>query len=178
MIERTIEKIASALTFVALISLFLMMLQTVADVLATNFFRSPIAGNLEFISFYHMVLVVFLPLAFVDLRQEHITVDLFYLTLPEWLQRVVLVIGYLASAAFFAILTCRTGQDAWRSYQIDEVTMAAVYVTIWPAKTALPVGFAGILATSLLHAVKAFQGRPIVPQQIGAEENNASEAAR
>ena len=58
------------------IALLLMMAQTVIDILMKNLMGAPIEGNLEIMSVYHMVAIVFLPLAIVELKHEHINVDL------------------------------------------------------------------------------------------------------
>jgi len=154
MLLRWIRRLAIVLAALAIMSLFLMMLQTVIDVLASNLAGRPIPGNLEIISVYHMVLVVFLPLAFVELKKEPIAVDLVYRMLPEMLKRCVLVAGYLITATFFGFLAWQTGTDALRSFKMNEMMMGAVFVTIWPAKLALPIGFAAAL---LMVAANAWQ---------------------
>ena len=80
--DRTLLFVARALLFCAGIGLLLMMVQTAADVAADNLWRHPIKGNLEIISVYHMVLVVFLPLAYVELEEQNIQVDLLWQTFP------------------------------------------------------------------------------------------------
>ncbi|GLT11057.1 C4-dicarboxylate ABC transporter permease [Sulfitobacter porphyrae] len=154
MFLRWIRRLAIVLAALAIMSLFLMMLQTVIDVLASNLAGRPIPGNVEIISVYHMVLVVFLPLAFVELKKEPIAVDLVYRMLPEMLKRCVLVAGYLITATFFGFLAWQTGTDALRSFNMNEMMMGAVFVTIWPAKLALPIGFAAAL---LMVAANAWQ---------------------
>ncbi|MFC6762610.1 TRAP transporter small permease [Sulfitobacter porphyrae] len=131
MFLRWIRRLAIVLAALAIMSLFLMMLQTVIDVLASNLAGRPIPGNVEIISVYHMVLVVFLPLAFVELKKEPIAVDLVYRMLPEMLKRCVLVVSYLITATFFGFLAWQTGTDALRSFNMNEMMMGAVFVTIW-----------------------------------------------
>lgn len=156
MIDKLLYRLSRLLMLIASIGLTLMMVQTVVDVIADNFFGRPIPGNLEVISVYHMVLVVFLPLAMVEWKHENIQVDLFYLMMPPWAQRVSLVAGYLICALFFAILTRQTWIDAVVAWRKNELMMAAVYVLVWPAKFILPVGFAAITLVTIRHFVKAF----------------------
>jgi TRAP-type C4-dicarboxylate transport system permease small subunit len=155
MIERAIRHLATALALAAGLVVLLMLLQTVADVAMANLAGRPIPGNLEIISLYHMVALVFLPLAFVEMRHEHISVDLVVQLLPRAAQRAILVMSYLVSAVFFGVLFWQTLLDALASWRLGEITMGAIYVTIWPAKFALPVGFLAILMMVLLHAWKA-----------------------
>jgi len=150
-----IRKLAQALAFIAGIALALMMLQTVLDVLMNNVFGRPIEGSIEIVSLYYMVLVVFLPLALVELRHEHISADLFVRLLPDRAQRIIYALSALTCVAFFAMLSWQTGQDALQSLRINEVVMGSIYVLVWPAKFALPVGFAAIMLTLLLHAWQA-----------------------
>lgn len=156
MIDKLLYRMSRVLLLIASIGLTLMMVQTVVDVIADNFFGRPIPGNLEVISVYHMVLVVFLPLAMVEWEHENIQVDLFYLMMPPWAQRCSLVFGYLVCAVFFAILTRQTWIDAVVSWRKNEVMMAAVYVLIWPAKFILPVGFAAITLVTIRHFIRSF----------------------
>ena len=164
-VDRALLMLARALMLIAGVSLTLMMTQTVVDVVADSFWGSPIPGNLEIVSIYHMVLVVFLPLAFVEWQHENIQVDLLWRVMPSWLQRTSLILGYLVSAAFFAILANQTWIDAMRAMAKGEMMMGNVYVLIWPAKFVLPIGFAGIFLVSLRHAFNAavdkdFEARP------------------
>lgn len=155
MIERAIRGLAILLAALGGGTVLLMLLQTVADVAMANLAGQPIPGNLEIISLYHMVALVFLPLAFVEMRHEHISVDLVVRLLPRAAQRAILVGSYLVSAAFFAVLFYQTLLDALASWRLGEITMGAIYVTIWPAKFALPIGFFAILLMVLLHAWRA-----------------------
>src|SRR5690606_25482305 len=154
-IEKVIRGFVHVLTFIAGISLLLMMIQTVVDVMLNNFMGAPIEGNLEVISVYHMVLAVFLPLAYVELRHEHINSDLFVRLLPPRLQRGIYIFGCLVSCCFFGVLAWQTLQDAISSYQIREVIMGSIYIEVWPSKFSLPFGFFAILLVLLLHIWKA-----------------------
>jgi len=147
--------LARLLMGIAIVALFLMMLQMVVDVAMRNFFRRPIEGSLEIVSVYHMVAVVFLPLALVERRHEHITVDLLVDRLPAIARRVIMVIGYLVCAIFFALLTYQTARDAYQAYEIGEILMSSIYITVWPAKFLLPIGFFVMLLQVILHAWKA-----------------------
>ncbi|MCP5152831.1 MAG: TRAP transporter small permease [Ectothiorhodospiraceae bacterium] len=155
MLERWLRRVAMALTVIAGIALLLMMAQTVIDILMKNLMGAPIEGNLEIMSVYHMVAIVFLPLAIVELKHEHINVDLLVRLFPTGLRRVTDSLGYLITAVFFAMLTYQTWLDAVKSFRIDEILMTSILITIWPAKFSLPIGFAAVALASLLHAWRA-----------------------
>lgn len=178
MIARAIHLLAQGLAGIAGVALVLMMLQTVADVLMSNFFGRPIRGNLEMISVYHMVLVVFLPLAFVEIRHGHITVELVTNLMPRLVLRITLVLGYLVTAGFFAVLAWQTWHDAMRAWRIGEIMMGSAYLTIWPAKFALPVGFAAIILPTLLHAWQAATDPNFRPSADGPADPGAGDEPR
>ena len=163
MFETAIRRLANALAIVAGIALLLMMIQTVTDVAMSRLFGSPIEGSLEIISAYYMVMVVFLPLAMVELRHEHINADLFVRMLPKQAQRVIYVFGGLVSLAFFGTLCLQTGLDFVASFKINEVLMGSIYVPVWPAKFALPIGFLAISLVVILHITKSIASADFDP---------------
>lgn len=175
---RTLERVAAWLArwlaWAGGVALLLMMLQTVLDLLMARAFGRPIEGNQEIVSVYHMVLVVFLPLAMVELRHEHISADLFVRLLPRRLQRAAYVLGCVISLGFFGILCYQTGVDALTSFRIDEVMMSSIYIPLWPAKFALPIGFVAMLLVIVVNMLKAltdptFDPAPAAPLADEAE---------
>jgi TRAP-type C4-dicarboxylate transport system permease small subunit len=156
-VDRAIRAIANALSLVAGVCLVLMMLQMVLDVVLKYVFNTPIEGNLQIVSRYYMVGVVFLPLAMVELRHGHINVDLFTRLLPQRGQNYVYAFSCLVAAVFFVALTYQTALDALHAMKVNEMIMGSIYVTIWPARWMLPIGFAVIALAVLLHAWRALR---------------------
>ncbi len=155
--ERLIRFVSGGLTILAGLCLSLMMLQIVIDVSMKYIFNSPIEGNLEVVSFYYMVGVVFLPLAMVELRHEHINVDLFVQMLPKRGRSYVYVFGCGVSLVFFGVLAYQTFLDAIHATRINEIMMGSIYVTVWPSRWFLPIGFILIGLAIVVHAVKALR---------------------
>ncbi|MEM6678280.1 MAG: TRAP transporter small permease [Pseudomonadota bacterium] len=155
LIEQGLRLGCGALAALAGIALLLMMVQTVLDVVMRNFFGGPIEGNLEIMSIYHMVALVFLPLGFVEMRHEHISVELVVRLFPSWLRRATEVLAYLVAAVFFALLTRQTWLDAVKAFEIGEILMTSMLIIVWPAKFSLPLGFGSVTLACLLHAWKA-----------------------
>lgn len=162
---RCASRTAAGLAGVALI---LMMLQTVADVCLRFLFNLPIEGNLEIISYYHMVAVVFLPLGLVELRHEHINVDLFI----NWFSRRNRNLFYILASAigiiFVSMLFYRSFLDAVTATRINDVIMGSILITVWPAKWALPIGFGCLLLAIAANVVMAV--RNIETYEPGAAE--------
>ena len=155
--EMTVRAIAQALAALSSVTLLMMMLQTVVDVVSNNLLGRPIEGNAEIIAAYYMVMIVFLPLAFVELRHEHINADLLVRSFPPLARRIVYALGAVVSLGFFGVLTWQTAIDAWRSLQISEVMMASIFIPVWPAKFALPLGFGAIFLAVMVNLAKAMR---------------------
>lgn len=154
---------------VAGLSLLLMMVQTVIDVALRVGFNSPIEGNLEFISLYHMVAVVFLPLALVELKHEHIHIDMFVSAFSNRVQVIFYIIAQIIALIFLSLLFYRTFVDALHSTRINEVVMGSTLLIIWPAKWMLPIGFGAMMLAVAANTASAiadpdtFDMRPEAP---------------
>lgn len=142
------------LAFSAL-AVIVMASHVTADVLGRTLLSRPITGTTEIVSFYYMVAAVCLPLAYVELRDEHITVDLLYLSLPLWMKKGVFVFSCLATAGFFAIFAYQSWFVALRSMASGEIVMGSALIQIWPSRFFLPAGFGLLTFAALLRAVKA-----------------------
>lgn len=154
--ESLVKKFAYLLAGLAALSLVLMMLQTVMDVILNNVINKPIEGNLEVISIYHMVIIVFLPLALVELRHEHINSDLLVINFSKFWRRFTYIFGAVVTLVFIGILFWQSLIDALQSFEINEVVMGSIYVPVWPARFALPLGFSAFMLVVLLHIIHAF----------------------
>jgi TRAP-type C4-dicarboxylate transport system permease small subunit len=174
MLETIVRRFAYALGIIAGISLILMMIQTSLDVVLNNVIHRPIEGNLEVISVYHMVIIVFLPLALVELRHEHICSDLLIQTFSKKWQRISYVLSALITLTFISILFWQTLLDALQSFAIKEVIMGSIYIPVWPAKFALPLGFLCFLCVVLLNMIKAITRPDFDPTPPSIEESDGS----
>lgn len=166
---RFLDLASDVLAYSAMICLLLMMFQVVGDVFLKYVFNSPIENNLEIVSFYYMVAVVFLPLVIVERRHEHINVDLFVLILPKPAQRIAYSFASALTAGFFALLAYQTCLDAFHATRVGEVMMGTNLVPIWPSRWFPPIGFSLISLTCLNHALRAlvdptFEPTPETPE--------------
>jgi TRAP-type C4-dicarboxylate transport system permease small subunit len=168
---------SGGLAILAGLCLFLMMLQIVIDVVLKFIFNAPIEGNLEVVSFYYMVGVVFLPLAMVELRHEHINVDLFVQMLPKRGRSYVYAFGCVVSLVFFGILAYQTCLDAIHATRINEIMMGSIYVTVWPSRWFLPAGFILIWLAVAIHAIRALRDPLVFDPTPGSVEVPTSDIA-
>lgn len=155
-LERALLWGARGLIGLAALNLAMMMVHVIADVVMKYVFVAPIPGTAEVVAYYYMVATVFLPLPLVELGNKAISVDLFWLHYPSWLQRVTLFLAYLMTIAFFVILARQTSIDAMRAYAKGDLVEGIVPVLIWPGRFMLPASFwfaAGVAALRALQVL-------------------------
>ncbi|WP_299818927.1 TRAP transporter small permease [uncultured Jannaschia sp.] len=137
----------------------LMMGHITLDVGVRYFLNGQIVGTLEWVSFYYMVALVFLALGFVEYRNENIRVDLFAQMMPRGAQLALYVFACLLGLVFFGMLTWQSFWDAMRATARGEEAMSNFRFLIWPARWALPAGFAGVFLAVLANLLKALATR-------------------
>jgi len=138
--------------------LVLMAAHITVDVTLRLVFGGAFPGTLEVVSFYYMVYAVFLPLAFVERRGEHIEVDAFFNLMPARLQRALYGFTCLLGLAYFGALSWQSLIDAVAATQSRQTAMANFTFYIWPARWALVVGFMAACLAILANLCKAVTG--------------------
>ena len=139
--------------------LVLMSVHVTADVALRASLNYPIIGTLETVSFYYMTLAVFLPLAYVERSGQAIRVDLFVQLLPRSAQFVLYQVACLLGLLFFGILAYQSFLDAWEATEGLETFMSNFLFYIWPARWALPVGFAAAMLAILSNSLRSLAER-------------------
>lgn len=137
---RIIRGISRLFEHFSSVFLLLMMLHVTADVFMKYFFNAPIEATIETVTYYYMIGVVFLPLAAVELRNEHIFVDLFVKRFSPRIQLAFYVFACLCGMLYFGILTWQTLRDAIRATAGRETVMANFLFYVWPSRWVLPIG--------------------------------------
>lgn len=117
-----------------LISMFLGM----ADVVG-SLFNHPLPGALE-VTESTMVLIVFGGLAYAQIRQRHLRVELAYLQAGPKMRSIMDIIASLSGILFFALLTWQAWNEVVFSYQIGETTSGLVSFPLLPARIAVVTG--------------------------------------
>jgi TRAP-type C4-dicarboxylate transport system permease small subunit len=148
--HRSIQIPTNIVSWIAGAAILAIMLQVVVDVAMREIFSAPIDGTIEIVSFYYMVAVTFLPLAYVSHHEGQIFVELFTrgmrpksLAFLEGLVGIVcfiFVIWFVRETWFAALISFEEG-EMWETS--DDL------ITIWPNRFLLPVGM-GLLAIYLL----------------------------
>ena len=159
-IERVASVTAKATLVLSSLFIALMALHITLDVALRYFIGTSFQGTLEVVSFYYMVCAIFLSLAYVEYKREHICVDVVVNRLPESWHLPLYVFGCLLGILYFAMLGYQSGVDAWRATQSQETAMANFTFYVWPSRWALPLGFFAICIATFANMIKAIaQGK-------------------
>lgn len=139
--HRSLQIPANVFSWLAGVAILLIMFHVVTDVAMREIFAQPIDGTIEIVSFYYMVAVTFLPLAYVAHHEGHIMVELFTRGMrPRSLAFLEGIVG-LACLAFTIWLFRETWMSAVESYSTDEMWETSDdLITIWPSRFVLPIG--------------------------------------
>lgn len=139
----SIQRPSDVLAYIGGAFILLMMLHIVADVAGRELFGLPIDGTLEIVSFYYMVAVTFLPLAYVSHYEGHISVELFTRGLPPRKLAGLEAVVRIVCLALVVLLVRETGVAAIDSFENNEMWETSDdLITIWPSRFALPIGVA------------------------------------
>jgi TRAP-type C4-dicarboxylate transport system permease small subunit len=162
-IDRAAQWASGALLFFGCIAVILMAVNVTADVVLRGTLNWGIYGTTEIVSFYYMVATVCLPLAYIELRDEHINVEVVYQILPASVQRLVLAFSIFCTGSFFAIFAWRSWYDSMVALSTRETLMGYAEIPIWPARFILPISFALVVVICVLRLVKVFTAPPAPP---------------
>lgn len=155
---RLTHYISYALAVVAALALALMMLHVTADVIGKYIFNSPIPGTAEVVASYYMVTAVFLPLAWVEVSEGSIVVELLYGLFPSAAKKVLLAVATALSACFYGGLAWLSWAPALHAWKIGEVVEGTWRVVIWPTKFLLPLGLALACLVMIIRLVEIVRG--------------------
>lgn len=151
---------ASALTtFAASAMVLVLVCHVTLDVTLRYLFNAPLNATILFVSTFYMTSIAFLPLAAVEARDAHISVEVVSSLLPSWLERVLVAFGLVLTILVMAALALRGWEVAMGRYAVGAFAMESrVRVLTWPSYFLLPVGFGLMLLVSLHKLVCLVSG--------------------
>ncbi|WP_084649930.1 TRAP transporter small permease [Stappia stellulata] len=153
--ERILAGTIKAVSIAAGLSIVAMMLHVTADVALRYLTGTGLPGTLTIVSYYYMVIVAFVPLAFAELQRAHIQMELVTDLLPQRLSRQIGGWGLLFTGLVTGALTVRGFEEAVNQMRIGaSQVQGTTSIDTWPAHFALPLG-AGLM--TLLVALRFLQ---------------------
>lgn len=153
---RMIDRITRGLVLLGGICVALMMIHVTADVVLRAVFNRPQPGTITIVANYYMIVAAFAPLALLEQRDEHISVDIFTAAMPRMLRRLTDIGVRALTVAVLSLLAARTWQEALSKTDIGAVvTQGTSSIPVWPAYYVLPVGAAAMALVAAIRLVES-----------------------
>ena len=146
-----LDTISEVLMWLAYAACILMMLHVALDVLLRSpLFKISLYGTTEIVSAYYMIMIAFLPWAWVTRYNQHIAADIFTEMMPPRLRAWVAVLAQVLTIAFVALFAYQTYFAAVKQTRGNESWLAGIYyLPVWPSRWLLPLA-GGLMLLHLL----------------------------
>ena len=116
-----------------------MMFLICGDIFGRYFLRHPIPGTMHLVSYYCMVAFIFLPMANVQFRKEHVVALFFTQKLPQVWKDVLDLFAQALMFGIFFIAAWYTWGKALYAFSISEAVEETYRVITWPVHFYLPI---------------------------------------
>jgi TRAP-type C4-dicarboxylate transport system permease small subunit len=170
--HKLIQRVSTALAWVAFAIILLMAMHVASSVLLRWVTGRDIPVTTETATYYYMVALTFLPLAFVEMEQKHLNAEFFYMLFPRWGQKILDVLISLLMLTYIGFLSWRTLLNAIDRTRSEEVisTASGLYL-VWPARWIVPIS----LAVTFLFILSKLLGDLTRPKPLsdGAQDTQA-----
>ena len=150
-IGRLLRRTTDLTMIIGLISVALMMFHITIDVVGKFAMNEPVPATIALVSSYYMVVIAFLPIAYAETRNSHITVEVLTELFPMRAQYHLYSWSYLISATVYGLLTYRTWNEALRTQEAGSFIMEqSTKLLVWPSYYLLPIG-CGLMTVVLVY---------------------------
>jgi TRAP-type C4-dicarboxylate transport system permease small subunit len=164
--QRLMLKVEFVLASVGAACLLAVMGIVFVDVGARYVLNSPLAWSYELIGMELMPALFYLALSDTLAGHHHIAVDLLRPRMPNWLVRVIEIVGCGAMCALFLLMVWIHLQSAVHDLRTSAVTMGVIEWPAWIPKALVVVGSTAIalrlFGRAVGHLVSLVTGRPLI----------------
>lgn len=154
-IPKILEVLARFLSYFSIISTAIMVLMSVADVLARNLFGHPITGATEIVQIFNVGTILAMGMG--CLTNQNVSVDFIMDSLPKAPRHIVQIVINLVTIVILGLVI-------WRSVvtTLDYMKKGYGYTLIgiphWPFVLVVALGFLGGLAATVLMTINEARG--------------------
>jgi TRAP-type C4-dicarboxylate transport system permease small subunit len=146
--------------FVGGVAIILMMLHIAGEVIARSFFNSGLPGTLAITSEWYMIIIVYMPLALLMLRDQHISVDLLTHNMSakaqHWLRAVTgfgaLIFLYYWADASLNLALKKTKRMSFLDSGLLQIPTWPVYWLCFAAVVLLGLATAVVIVRAVIDA--------------------------
>ncbi|MBX9458147.1 MAG: TRAP transporter small permease [Rhizobium sp.] len=154
-VTRFADRLSQMLAFVGAIGVVLMMIHVCADIVARLFTGASLPATVEIVSYYYMVLVAFLPLAWVERNNGMISVELIEFMMSPSMMKLSDAIVAMLGSCIYLVMAYATLITAMKNFDTGTFVVALqTKIITWPGYFLPPAGFA---LAGLIMAVRFLQ---------------------
>ena len=158
-LDRLVVRISDGLALLAAGGVVAMLVHITAYVILRQFLHSPVPATVEIVSYYYMILITFLPLAWAERRGEMISIEIFASLMTGRIGRINEIFVALVTSGVYVVLTYTTWMVAMREFSARSFVISlSVAIPVWPSYFVLPVGFALAAVVTLYRGLMPKQG--------------------
>jgi TRAP-type C4-dicarboxylate transport system permease small subunit len=138
-LTRKIEGFHRFLTYLSAAGMLMMLLPTVADVIARILFNAPISGTIEFTGLV-MAFVIYMGVPYAQTEGAHVRVTFAVDRLSQKTKQALNLFVYLFSIGILGFFVYATGSEAIHSYRIGEYFFGSTRFPLWPSRALVAIG--------------------------------------
>jgi TRAP-type C4-dicarboxylate transport system permease small subunit len=158
-LERMGDRVAQGLALLGSIGVMALLVHVTLDVASRNLFQQPIPATNEIVSRYYMVLIAFLPLAWVERNRSMVSVELLDMAMSPGMKRASDAAVALLATIIYAAIAWVTLAEALKSFATGSfVDVLGRRVPVWPTYFLPPLGFLLAALVTLLRAFTSARG--------------------
>ncbi|EBA06765.1 TRAP transporter small permease subunit [Sagittula stellata] len=159
-LDRIERALAAAMMMIGCLALIATAFHVTASVVMRYAFNTPLNATLEIGTFYYMVAISFLPLAYTQLGRGHITVDFVAELLPARANKVLQFIADCLMLVFLVLLTRGAWISAIEATRHKEYAFTAKFdLLLWPSRWILVAAMVAFVLVLLAQIVRSVAGR-------------------
>jgi TRAP-type C4-dicarboxylate transport system permease small subunit len=150
-----LDKLSTWLCAVGCVAVCVMMFLMVGDAISRKFIGSIPGGYNTTVGL--LVISLFFPQAFAQLKRSHITIDLVTSHLKPRTRTLLKFVSAILGILVFAVITWACGQKAWAATLTKEEWMGIIFYPAWPFRWCLPIGMGLFTLQLIVTAIDEFR---------------------
>jgi TRAP-type C4-dicarboxylate transport system permease small subunit len=168
MIDKIMDRIAWVMSVIGVFVLFLMLVVTIADVVADKVLKLPFPGATELVMSIMPISVCAFLLS-VQIKKRHIVIDIMVNMLGPKCRKILQLLTPLCGIFLFGLLTRLSIPLAVHSVRIGEHTGGNVGVPMYPAKVMIPIATGLVTIQLVIELVRTLRDWKEPPVQAAPE---------
>ena len=150
--EKFVTRVTGWGNYVAAFALVIMVVIVVADIIGNKFFKTPVPGGIELVSFFSVAAISF-AIALTQMAHGHIEVEMLVEKLPKKVQKVIATIVYFLSIILFIVLSVRSFKYGATLQSSGEVSMTLA-IPYYPFVWAMGVASILVILVLIMQLIK------------------------